>query len=207
MPEFFGWSAEGLHDAKGPQLAVRTAYELRLVQRVLRALGVEGRSLGIELGAGYGRLTAVLADVCAEVIGFEREPLLVEQANATHRDCRFVQAKDLSRLPLVDGAVDVVLTFTVLQHMKSREVAAIAREVLRVTSPRAILVLVEDFGTVDEAAFPDDRLFTIPRRPEDYAKMLPGFTLDCVFDRVLERGTWAGDTVIGKAMGFRRGSG
>ncbi len=204
MTDFFGWSAEGLHDAKGPLLSVRTAYEVRLVQRILRTLGVSGRGRGIELGAGYGRITSVLADVCSDVIGFEREPRLVEQANQTHRDCRFIQVMNLGELPLADGAADVVLTFTVLQQMKSPAVANALREVSRVAAPDGVVVLVEDFGVVEEASFPDDRLFTIPRRPEDYARMLPGFSLDCVLDRMLERGSWAGDAVVGKAMGFRR---
>jgi SAM-dependent methyltransferase len=209
MRQDFGWgAADGLHDAKGPDLAVRTSYELRLVQRALSLGTPVKRRLAIEVGAGYGRLTSLLADYCEKVIGFEREPRLVEQANARHRDCTFQRVDHLWRLPLQDGAVDLAMTFTVLQHMSAEDVQAVLKEMDRVLAPGGVLVLTEDRHELgdDESKVDKTRLFTI-RRPEKlYAAWLPNFEHLGSHDRVLERGTWAGDAVVGAAMTFRKRS-
>jgi SAM-dependent methyltransferase len=209
MKQAFGWAAaEGLHDAKGPDLAVRTSYELRLVQRALSLATPARRRLAIELGAGYGRLTSVLADYCGRVIGFEREPALVEQANARHRDCAFKRIDNLWTLPLDDGAADIAMTFTVLQHMSADDVQAVLKEVDRVLAPGAVLVLTEDRDEKgdDESKVDKSRLFTIRRPAKLYSAWLPNFEYIASHDRVLERGTWAGDAVVGAAMTFRKKS-
>jgi SAM-dependent methyltransferase len=207
MRQDFGWGTpEGLHDAKGPDLAVRTSYELRLVQRALALATPVKRRLAIEVGAGYGRLTSLLADYCEQVIGFEREPRLVEQANARHRDCTFQRIDNLWTLPLEHGAADIAITFTVLQHMSAEDVQAVLKELDRVLAPGGVLVLTEDsYESADDESMVDKtRLFTIRRPASLYCSWLPNFEYLGSHDRVLERGTWAGDTVVGAAMAFRK---
>lgn len=202
----FGWAAEGLHDAKGPDLAVRSVYEARLLQRALRLANPQRGKLGIELGAGYGRLTPVLADYCDKVIGFEREPALVQAANAKHRDCTFTQIEVLWDLPLETSSVDIAMTFTVLQHMSNDDADRVLGELDRVVGSKGIVVLTEDYADIadDESKFDKKHLFTVRRPVTYYHSRLRNFQLLGDFDRILERGTWAGDHVVGKAMAFQR---
>lgn len=201
----FGWSADGLHDAKGPNLAIRSVYEARLIQRAMALLTPRGQ-LGIEIGAGYGRLTSVLADYCDQVIGFEREPDLVERANQLHRDCTFRPIDVLWKIPLPDKSVDVAITFTVLQHLASEDVQKVLAELDRVVKPTGAVVLTEDYlpNEMDESVLDRNHLFTVPRPTAYYQRHMPNFELRGVVDRILERGTWAGDHVVGKSMAFAR---
>jgi SAM-dependent methyltransferase len=200
MAEFYGWAPEGLHDAKGPDLAVRTVYEARLLQRALRTALTFEADTGAEIGCGYGRLTPVLADFCRSVVGFEREPLLVQKARAIHRDASFAQVPNLWSLPVSASSIDALFTFTVLQHMSAEHVHSTLHEVDRVMSDRGVAVLVEADGDTDESTIDYERLFTIGRPAEFYSKLLPHFRLMTVLPRVLEKGTWAGDGVVGNAI-------
>lgn len=200
MKGFYGWAPEGLHDAKGPDLAVRTVYEARLLQRAFRTCLTFEADVGAEIGCGYGRLTPVLADFCHSVVGFEREPLLVQKATAIHRDASFVRVPNLWSLPVPASSIDVLFSFTVLQHMSTEHVGSTLREVDRVLSDRGVAVLVEADGDTDESTIDHDRLFTIGRPTEFYLKLLPNFQLVTALPRVLEKGTWAGDGVVGNAI-------
>lgn len=204
MTEFYGWAAEGLHDAKGPDLAVRTVYEARLLQRALRSGLTFKADMGAEIGCGYGRLTPVLADFCDRVVGFEREPVLIQKATAIHRDANFVRVPNLWSLPVQTSSIDVLLSFTVLQHMSAEHVRSTLREVDRVVSASGVVVLVEADGETDESAVDYSRLFTIGRPAEFYSELLPRFKIVTLLPRFLERGTWAGDRSAGNVIVLTR---
>jgi SAM-dependent methyltransferase len=127
-----------------------------------------------DIGCGYGRLSPVLAELCSQVVGFEREPEFVRQAQELWPAIEFRQTPSLARLPAPSASFDFVLTFTVLQHLIETEAQRVARELKRVLRRPAFLLLCEE---TDEAHVAGD-LFdpagtcTIGRRVERYQKLL-----------------------------------
>lgn len=105
--------------AMGPAGNVINYLDRRAIRGMLTKIGPMQRAA--EIGAGYGRLTMVLGESADEVMAFEREPLLVELGRELLPDVGFVQVDSLTRLPMENEAVDLALTFTVLQHIPGQQ--------------------------------------------------------------------------------------
>jgi len=98
----------------------------------------------VDFGCGNGAQTVLLADLCAQVTGvdvdagylaeFDREIV----ARGLREHVSGLSLED-ARIPLPDGAADVVTSFTVLEHVPD-ERAALA-EMFRVLKPGGRLIL------------------------------------------------------------------
>ena len=165
-------------DVAGPAFAARTYLEQAEVRRHLRraAAGAELRDLA-DVGAGFGRMTPVLAEF-GRVTGFEREPALVARARTLWPDLAFRQVDDLARLPAAPGSLDLVMTFTVLQHVIDAEAERVTGELRRVLRPGGHVLLCEE---TDEAHVTGDirpgGRCTIGRSVERYERMLAPMAL------------------------------
>lgn len=98
-----------------------------------------------DIGTGTGYLLPLLAARFRQVIAVDPVPAMLEIAR-THRD--LVRADniefrvgDLSRLPIDDGGVDLVLAVLVLHHVPSPRQAL--QELLRIVRPAGRLLIVE----------------------------------------------------------------
>ncbi|PZV37594.1 methyltransferase domain-containing protein [Mesorhizobium kowhaii] len=111
------WTRELVVDADLPAFALRTYLEHADLRSLLQSAHVS-RPLAsaCELGSGYGRMTVVLGEFAARVVGFEREPEFAEAARRLHPAFAFERVEGLDALPVPSGVFDLVLTFTVLQH-------------------------------------------------------------------------------------------
>ena len=131
----------------------------------------------VELGAGTGRLTRLLAPAAASVVALDAAPamLAVAQANLRYlRRLRFVGA-DNAALPLRDTVADLAVAGWSLGHSVAwfpdtwRDVigAALA-EMRRALRPGGTVVILETLGTGNETpAPPTDGLATYYRWLED----------------------------------------
>ena len=83
-----------------------------------------GTSLAVEIGCGLGRITLALADRYERVVGLDISREMLERAReiAPHERVTFVLGDGASLAQIRDGVADLVLTFTVFQHIPSVEV-------------------------------------------------------------------------------------
>ncbi len=112
----------------------------------------------VELGAGTGRLTALVASRCARVLAFDASQHMIDQAqsNARARGLRNVSfgLADNRAVPLPDGTADVVIEGWSFGHTVSLAEAGwrgVAEELLsestRLLKQRGMLVIIETLGT------------------------------------------------------------
>jgi SAM-dependent methyltransferase len=90
-----------------------------------------------------------------------------------------VQVPALAPLPAADASADIVLCFTVLQHLTDAELAAVVPELLRVRRPGGAVVLVEETDASLEAGKAEraDLGYTRGRPVEAYAALLAPLTV------------------------------
>ncbi|MEA2717894.1 MAG: hypothetical protein QOI99_2211 [Actinomycetota bacterium] len=99
----------------------------------------------LDLGSGTGKFAPALADAFGgPVVGVEpsRHMRTIAERNRCHPLVTYMDGA-ADRIPLEDGAVDLVLMFLVLQHVDDR--AAAAAEIARVLRPGGRLLVVSHF--------------------------------------------------------------
>lgn len=102
-----------------------------------------GRELAVEIGAGLGRICKALAPHFDRVVGIDISAEMVSRARelVTDSNVSFEVGDGVTLGQLEDDAADLVLTFTVLQHLPSREaIVGYLREAARVLRPGGVLV-------------------------------------------------------------------
>jgi SAM-dependent methyltransferase len=101
-----------------------------------------GRALAVELGPGLGRICKALSPHFDRVLGVDVSTEMVSRARdlVSEENVSFEVGDGVTLHPVADGAADFVLTFTVLQHLPSREaVVGYLREAARVLAPGGVL--------------------------------------------------------------------
>jgi SAM-dependent methyltransferase len=132
-------------DVSGPEYACRNYLEQSDVRSyLLRADKTRPVNRAADMGCGYGRLTPVLAEGGANVVGFEREQAFVDTGRRLWPQYQFVQVNDLASIPVPDDSFDFVLSFTVLQHVPESAVQRVAAELRRLLRPGGHLLLCEE---------------------------------------------------------------
>jgi SAM-dependent methyltransferase len=99
------------------------------------------RVLDAACGEGYG--SALLAGVARDVIGVDIEASVVAEANARYGqrgNIRFETAS-VTRLPLSDASVDVVVSFETIEHLAAADQPQMLAEFARVLAPDGLLIL------------------------------------------------------------------
>jgi ubiquinone/menaquinone biosynthesis C-methylase UbiE len=113
-----------------PDFERRRRFLLREVQPGERVL---------DLGAGAGEFTALLAQAGAQPTGVEVAEAAVVRARMTHQDLDFRLAPIDGRLPLKDNSFDVVWASEVIEHIA--DTARSLSEIRRVLVPRGRLLV------------------------------------------------------------------
>lgn len=146
----------------------------------------------------------VLTEFCDTVIGLEREPSLLEVARSLLPELKFTVVPSLLELPLEDRSADLLMTFTVLQHMTDEDARGALAEIKRIVRPAGFVLLMEK---TDESAVygdPTDRaqLLSLGRSVETFAGwMAPCALVHEVAGRV--EPTYPGFDRVGTYMLFR----
>ncbi|MGH9684893.1 MAG: class I SAM-dependent methyltransferase [Candidatus Acidiferrales bacterium] len=102
--------------AAADYLTYRPDYPAEIFERILAVVPAERRNRAIDLGAGTGKSTRILAQSFAEVIAVEADPLMAEQlrANAPSAIVRIAIAEDFACDP---ASADLVNVATALRWM------------------------------------------------------------------------------------------
>jgi SAM-dependent methyltransferase len=102
-----------------------------------------GRDRAVEIGSGLGRICLALAGRFDEVIGVDIAPEMVRRARelVEHPHVEFVLGDGSSLQPIADSSADLVLSFTVFQHIpKVRVIDDYIAEASRVLKPGGLLI-------------------------------------------------------------------
>jgi SAM-dependent methyltransferase len=124
----------------------------RVLEALERIIPLSGRRIA-DVGTGIGHYPMLLARRTGRTYGIESDPALLAEArrraaNAHQPNIRIVEG-DLRKLPLRDGAVDIVLT----SGIEPDDAAApLISEALRVLRPGGRLVAIGYYGRDDVAA-------------------------------------------------------
>jgi SAM-dependent methyltransferase len=199
------WREEHVVDVPLAAFAARTYLERRDLRELLaKATGRRRLHSASELGAGFGRMTAVLTEFFDEVVGFEREEHFVDEASALWPDIRFEVVESLTKLPAADRSFDCVITFTVLQHLIDRVAADAAREIARIVKPGGFAVVCEETDPNHRAGAIDDPggTCTIGRPVATYQALFGEFALEDMRPRRIEPTYLRSD--VGTYMVFRK---
>ena len=92
----------------------------------------------LEVGCGEGYGTDRLATAARRVVGVDYDALTAKHAHETYPSAQFVRA-NLAALPIADGAVDVVATLQVIEHVWDHP--QFVRECRRVLRADGLLVV------------------------------------------------------------------
>jgi SAM-dependent methyltransferase len=151
------WQQEHVVDVREAAYAVRTYLEQKDLRAFLgKVAATKHIRVACEVGAGYGRMCMVLSEFADQVVGVEREPHFIGQARQLLPGVRFVQTGSLEQLPVRSGSVDLVLTFTVLQHLVDPMVAVTAGEITRILKRGGHLLICEETDGQLRAGAVDD---------------------------------------------------
>lgn len=138
------WYVDTTVNYEAPDMEAFFAVGHRVVEEALVEAPVQPRrkQLAIEIGPGLGRICAALADHFDSVVGVDVSAEMVERARALVDNPRVVfevgNGKDLGIIE--SGRADFVTTFTVLQHLPSRDlVQGYLREAARILAPGGVL--------------------------------------------------------------------
>ena len=149
-------------------LLARHNYETR---RIASALSGIRASRSLEVGCGFGRLSLTIAEHsdAHTAIDINRDALDLAQASYPRIDFQYGSAESL---PFLDATFDLLVTWTVLQHVRPERIDRACSELVRVLASGATVLLCE------ETARPHDSGgHTWHRTVQDYERLLSPLTL------------------------------
>lgn len=153
-------------------LVEREDHEGNLMPAIAASCRLAGARV-VEVGAGTGRLTCMLAPYVAHIDAFDRAPAMLEVARARLRalgqhHCALAVA-DARSLPIADGVADLAIEGWCFGHLAGTPAIDEAlAELRRVLRPGGAAMLVETLGTgCEEPTPPSPVLAALYRRLTD----------------------------------------
>jgi ubiquinone/menaquinone biosynthesis C-methylase UbiE len=149
-------------------LVSREDYQRHILPALNRIRPFEGLDV-VELGAGTGRLTCMLAPIVKTIQAFDASPHMLDVAaaklQASGSNNWQARVADHRSLPLPDQAADVVISgwsicYTVVWHTDTwqTELGKALAEMKRVLRPGGTIIIIETLGTGKEKPEPPDNL-------------------------------------------------
>ncbi len=124
---------------KLPLFSTRLFYEVSLLEKILDNLIVEK---SLEIGCGYARLTPWIAKHSQEHYAIEPTQELYEWSKLLYTDVK-IENTSCDELPYPDNYFDLVITWTVLQHISPGRFKKSIEEIKRVLKNDGTLVITE----------------------------------------------------------------
>lgn len=152
-------------------LLARHNYEVAYIRRLLSTALRSARSL--EVGCGYGRLTAVFSDFSDRHVALDVNEGAVKLAKATYPDCDYL-VSSASSLPFADGRFGLITSWTVIQHVSPDRIQGVCSELVRVLAPGGSLLICEE---TRHPSAPSARAHTWHRAVAEYQAMFSPLSL------------------------------
>jgi len=177
----FNWTFDAVFDASTiPELTYRTYLEMRDIRSYLSFITKDTKiKRTADVGSGFGRLLPLLSEYSEEVIGFEREENLIKMANKLYPHLSIIKIEDLGEIQYESNYFDLVVVFTVLQHLTDNKVGKLAKEISRITKRNGFLFICEQtdssdvFGNIND----ETKLLQHGRKIKEYEKIFNEYTL------------------------------
>lgn len=145
------------HAGEYHELVAREDWQGNLPRALREAAGFSGKTV-VELGAGTGRVTMLVAPLCLKVLAFDRSQHMLDRAAANLGERGLLNVTldraDNLAVPLPDACADIVVEgwsfgYTVTHTEAGWRVAADAllAESGRLLKPGGTLILIETLGT------------------------------------------------------------
>src|SRR5574337_5302 len=182
-------NAEG--DAYWPAAMRRTYFEQQALRKFIRRyLGNENVKCAVEFGCGYGRMLPVLSEFADHVIGLERDKELAAIASSLQPpyDIRLVKSLGDASHGIKSATADLILTYTVLQHLTDEECRAAIIQMQQIFEPCGVIIICEDTpGTPSPDYY--------PRSSEQYYELFHPMTFFGFEPRRRENGNVVGEFI------------
>ena len=136
--------------------------EVSTIQRTLRDEYRQGQR-ALEIGCGYGRLTPWVAEFVNEMYGADLNEQAIAKASEQHPQINF-RVSRADSLPYDDDYFDLIFAWTVLQHIPPEHIENTCKEISRVASDDATILICERTDGEGEN--------TWARAAEEYRRML-----------------------------------
>jgi len=145
------------HAVEYHELVTSEDREGNLSRALSKVVSFKGKTV-VELGAGTGRVTAIMAREAAKVLAFDRSRAMLDQAAQTISraglaNVTFAEA-DNRAVPLADGIADIVIegwsfghTVSVVRDTWRNAAEELLRESERLLKPGGTLIIIETLGT------------------------------------------------------------
>jgi SAM-dependent methyltransferase len=138
------WYLETVGSSAAPNMARFFEAGRAIVSDALDGAPVRprGSERAVEIGSGLGRNCVALAERFGEVVGLDVSPEMVTRARELVPDRRisFLTGDGFTLRPIADDSVDLVLSFTVFQHIpRVGVIESYLREAARVLRPGGVL--------------------------------------------------------------------
>jgi SAM-dependent methyltransferase len=165
------------------ELAARNFQELTQLRSLLKAHSIDAETV-VELGCGYGRLLPWLSEFtgATTAVGIDHDERSIALARTQYPgprfDWRVGGAEDVDE-SVAEGTVDVVLTWTVLQHLPPPLMERTADGIERILADGGYLIAAEETAE-------DDADHVWGRTPAEYQEYFPACELVDTEGRELE---------------------
>jgi SAM-dependent methyltransferase len=131
-----------------PMLFARHHYETALITELLSPRKF---SRSLEFGCGFGRLSPTFAGLSQDHVAVDINSEALAAARDAYPELTF-QLINGDHLPFPDGSFDLVVTWTVLQHVPPAKIAAAITEIKRVLAPGGVALLCEETRKAGESS-------------------------------------------------------
>lgn len=118
----------------------------------------------LEIGCGYGRLSPWIAELAIDSYAIEPNEDAVEEAQIQYPEIQFENVP-AQNIPFEEGFFDLVVAWTVLQHVPPNTIDAVCEEISRVTKEGGLVLIAESTGEVNGPV-------SWGRTPSDYENLL-----------------------------------
>ncbi len=147
----------------------RTAEAHLLLTQCLTKLNIRADAI-LDLGCGPGRMVDSYRQFCKRIIGIDVVPWAIDEAKKRYVLGEFYIYNG-EKIPLPDGCVNLVLTWTVLQHIAPDTIEQVCKEIVRVMAPHSFLITYENVSV-----WHANKEHIWFRTPFEYRGMLSGLT-------------------------------
>ena len=127
-----------------PDFSAKTYYEVREIRDLLNEYSDSSRFVNsLEVGCGYGRLSPWIAEHAERSWAIDPDREALREASRNHPSIVFRRA-GVQDMPFEDNQFDLLVSWTVLQHVPEKNIGRATQEIRRVVRDSGVVILAED---------------------------------------------------------------